>query len=409
MVEQRQGFSVPSAVLSNTVPQVLPKREYASSFSSDPEFDLLLACCACDEKVERVQNALWGELEWERLARLADHHGVLPQVYSVMAQAEGASSAELSSLRQMYERSVHQALWLTREMLRIIECFESHGIRALAHKGPALAQILYGNVTSRQFADLDILVSPDDLPKVRACLAELGYEASLKLSHSEERAYMDAGYEFVFDFGEHRNLLEIQWRILPRFYAVDFNIERFFDRAIAVDLCERAVRTLCPEDLMLVLCVHAAKHAWTQLSWIREIGELSKSQQLDWVAIFNEAERLGICRILAVSLALANNLFGAEIPEAVQGYAQCDHEVEVVVHRVIPLLSQEENLDPESVSYFRLMMDARERWQDRARFLWRLAVTPSVGEWSAIGLPEPLFPLYRAVRFFRLARRCWPL
>ena len=220
---------------------------------------------------------------------------------------------------------------------------------------------------------------------------------------------MDAGYEFVFDFGEHRNLLEIQWRILPRFYAVDFNIERFFDRAIAVDLCERAVRTLCPEDLMLVLCVHAAKHAWTQLSWIREIGELSKSQQLDWVAIFNEAERLGICRILAVSLALANNLFGAEIPEAVQGYAQRDDGVEVIVRRVLLLLSQEEKLDPESVSYFRLMMDVRERWQDRARFLWRLAVTPGPGEWSVIGLPEPLFPLYRAVRFFRLAHRCWPL
>ena len=409
MVEQRQGFSVPSAVLPNTVPQVLPKREYASSFSSDPEFDLLLACCACDEKVERVQNALWGELEWERLARLADRHGVLPQVYSALAQAGEASSAALSGLRPMYDRSVHQALWLTRELLRIIGYFESHDIRSLPYKGPTLAQVLYGNVTSRQFADLDILVSPDDLPKVRACLAELGYEASLKLPPREERAYIAAGYELVFDFGEHRNLLEIQWRILPLFYAVDFNIERFFDRAIAVDLCERAVRTLCPEDLMLVLCVHAAKHAWTQLSWIREIGELSKSRQFDWVVILNEAEQLGICRILAVSLALANNLFGAEIPEAVQGYAQRDDGVEVIVRRVLLLLSQEEKLDPESVSYFRLMMDVRERWQDRARFLWRLAVTPGPGEWSVIGLPEPLFPLYRAVRFFRLAHRCWPL
>src|SRR5438093_13137513 len=100
-------------------------------------------------------------------------------------------------------------------MLRIIDCFDSHDIRSLPYKGPTLAQILYGNVTSRQFADLDILVSPDDLPKVRACLAELGYEASLKFSHSEERAYMDAGYEFVFDFGEHRKLLEITWRIPP--------------------------------------------------------------------------------------------------------------------------------------------------------------------------------------------------
>ena len=79
------------------------------------------------------------------------------------------------------------------------------------------------------------------------------------------------------------------------------------------------------------------------------------------------------------------------------------------MHRVIPLLSQEENLDPESVSYFRLMTDTRERWRDRARFLWRLAVTPGPGEWSVIGLPEPLFPLYRVVRFFRLAQRFWPL
>src|SRR2546430_12630777 len=403
MVEQRQGFSVPSAVLSNTVPQVLPKREYASSFSSDPEFDLLLACCACDEKVERVQNALRRKPDWERLVRLADHHGVLPQVYSALAQAEVASSAALSTLRPMYERSVHQALWLTRELLRIIECFDSHGIRALAYKGPTLAQILYGNVTSRQFADLDILVSPDDLPKVRACLAELGYEASLNLSPREERAYIAAGYELVFDLGEHRNLLEIQWRILPRFYAIDFNIERFFDRAIAGDLCERAVRTLCPEDLMLVLCVHASKHAWTQLSWIREIGELSKSQLLDWVAILNEAERLGICRILAVSLALANNLFGAEIPEAVQGDAQRDDEVEIIVRRVLPLLSQEEKMDPESVSYFRLMMDAPQPWPEPARFLWRLAVTPSAGEWSAIRLPAPPVPLDRPVPVFRLA------
>src|SRR3989442_8147623 len=101
---------------------------------------------------------------------------------------------------------------------------------------------------------------------------------------------------------------------------------------------------------MLVLCVHASKHAWTQLSWIREIGELSKSQLLDWVAILNEAERLGICRILAVSLALANNLFGAEIPEAVPRDAPRDDEGEIIFPPGLPLLSQEGKLDPPSPS-----------------------------------------------------------
>jgi len=49
------------------------------------------------------------------------------------------------------------------------------------------------------------------------------------------------------------------------------------------------------------------------------------------------------------------------------------------------------------------MMDLRERRRDRISFSWRLGVTPSTGEWSAIRLPGPLFPLYRAVRLFRLA------
>ncbi|MGC1437851.1 MAG: hypothetical protein WA847_18290, partial [Terriglobales bacterium] len=61
--------------------------------------------------------------------------------------------------------------------------------------------------------------------------------------------------------------------------------------------------------------------------------------------------------------------------------------------------------DTESLSYFRLMTRLRERWQDRARLLWRLTITPSVSEWSAIQLPQPLQPLYRLLRLSRLAKR----
>jgi hypothetical protein len=396
---------VPSAVLPNTVPQDLPQREYASSFSGDPEFELLLACSAHDQTRARIQSALCPGIDWERVARLAEHHGVIAQVYTAVARVDGVLLSEMSPVRQRYDRSVHQALWLTRELLRILECFENYGIKVLLYKGPALAQILYGNITSRQFADLDILVLPGDLPKVRASLAELGYETGLKLSPPEERAYVAEGYEWVFDLGEQRNLLEIQWRILPRFYAIDFNVDDFFKRAVTIELCGRTVQTLCSEDLILVLCVHAAKHAWTQFSWMREIGELSQSQGLDWDVIWREAETLGISRIVAVSFLLATNLFGVEIPKAIQEYAQRDVEVEIIVHRVLPLLSQGEEFDPESVRYFRLMMDVRERWKDRARLLSRLTLTPSLGEWSAISLPGWLFPMYRVVRFLRLLRR----
>jgi hypothetical protein len=61
--------------------------------------------------------------------------------------------------------------------------------------------------------------------------------------------------------------------------------------------------------------------------------------------------------------------------------------------------------DTESIAYFRLMMRLRERWQDRARFLCRLVFTPSVSEWTAVRFPKPLYPLYRVVRLWRLAKR----
>jgi hypothetical protein len=37
--------------------------------------------------------------------------------------------------------------------------------------------------------------------------------------------------------------------------------------------------------------------------------------------------------------------------------------------------------------------------------LMRLALTPGPGEWQAVRLPKPLFPLYRLVRLTRLAAK----
>jgi hypothetical protein len=62
--------------------------------------------------------------------------------------------------------------------------------------------------------------------------------------------------------------------------------------------------------------------------------------------------------------------------------------------------------EDEQWSYFRLMMRLRERRADRLRFLTRLTFTPGPGEWEAVRLPKPLFPLYRLVRLARLGARC---
>jgi hypothetical protein len=109
----------------------------------------------------------------------------------------------------------------------------------------------------RQFSDLDVLIRAADMPKVKAALDELGYEPGIELTQRQERDYLASGYEYTFDSTHGRNLLEMQWQILPRFYCVDFDVDGFFDRAVLVSVGGHSIRTLSMEDLILVLCVHA--------------------------------------------------------------------------------------------------------------------------------------------------------
>jgi hypothetical protein len=155
-----------------------------------------------------------------------------------------------------------------------------------------------------------------------------------------------------------------------------------------------------------VLCTHAAKHVWVQLSWLCDIAELVKSPQLDWNAIQDEADRLGIRRIVNLNLLLAHKLLGAPLPEYPKPNCHSDRgEVSAVADVILRVIKRSIHYDTESLPYFRLMMRLRERRHDQARFLWRLAFTPSVCEWSTVHLPKSLQPLYRLVRLSRLTKR----
>lgn len=393
-----------------------------SEFSA--EFNLLLASCAVGKR-DRVSGAglssegLSGKgsshdlracldvpLDWLRVLALAEHHGVTPPLYGALRETPDAvPPATLDELSRRYQHNARRNLSFAAELIRILDCLESHAIEAMPYKGPALAQAVYGDLALREFSDLDILVRPADVPRALEALKPLGFSPSLLLTPSEQRAYLRSGYEYTLDGPSGKNLLEIQWAIVPRFYAVDFDMDGFFERSSPADVAGRPVKTLSPEDLLLVLCVHAAKHAWIRLCWLRDIAGLVESQPLNWDAVLSQARELGIERILGVSLTLASRLLGANVPETSLEKWQTDSVANELYDQIASHIPESHDYSTESYGYFRLMLRLRERWSDKMRFAARLAITPSLGEWSMVRLPAPLFPLYRVLRVFRLAAR----
>ena len=398
---------MPLAASQQPVPRAIPDVQRKATSVFNPEFDLLLACCTRRSEIEdaeRIRETLTRPLDWKRVINLAKHHGVVPQVYRSLSDFHAIAPPDsIEVLRQSQEANARHTLWLTRELLRILEKLESCSVAVLPYKGPVLAEILYGNVSMRQFSDLDLLIHSFDLPRIKSALAELGYEPRVELTQREERDYLESGYEHTFDYHLGQNLVEVQWRILPRFYSVGFDVDGFFQRAVPRTVSGMTLRTLCAQDLLLVLCVHAAKHAWQQLSWLCDIAELARSQQIDWNAVEEKSKRLGIQRMVAISLFLAHRLLKGAPSKLCLGGSFAS--IEALTNEIIPTLAEGADYNTESISYFRLMIRVRERWQDRIKFLWRLILTPSIGEWSAIRLPAQLFPLYRVVRILRLLSR----
>ncbi len=380
-----------------------------SGTTLDAEWQLLLAACSdrCgSEKSASLRMLLQQPVRWQALLALADHHGVQPILFqAVQSFKDAVPPAEMQALEQSLQTNVHKSLLLARELIRIVDHLSSLNLEVMPYKGLALAELIYHDIALRQSGDIDLLIRTDDFPRIRDAVRELGYIPQTHFSEAEERAYLKSGYECAFDGAAGRNLLEVQWAIQPRFYAVDFDMYGLFQRAVTVTVAGRPMKTPSPADLLVVLSAHAAKHAWSRLVWLCDIARLASAPDLPWDSIESEARRLGTVRIVCVSLLLAKRLFGAAMPARAERLAAADSASVLLAQEIQTRITRDAAMDVESAAYFRLMMRLRERRADRVRFLQRLIFTPGPGEWNAIRLPQPLFPLYRLVRFSRLAAR----
>jgi len=380
----------------------------APTTSVAPEWDLLLAASSADPSsvLDRIRRLLEKPVDWEMVLRLADDHGTSSLMYqNLLRLAAMVPSSTLASLRQRYEGNVYKSLFLTRELMRIVDRLEGLGIDAIPYKGVVMSEVYYGDMALRQSGDMDLFVRKRDVGRTKSALRELEYTTRLVIPDEVSEDYIAAGYEWTFDGPAGPNLLELQWALQPRFYAVDFDMEGLFERAVSVTVGGRSVKTPAPEDLLLVLSVHAAKHVWGRLIWLCDIAQILKRENLDWDCVQGRTRKLGIERILQVTLLLANRFLGTAIPAAIESAVLADEAARGLADEISAALAAGVSYDTGHTSYFRLMMRLRERRADRVRFLSRLAFTPGPGEWEAVRLPRALSPLYRVVRLVRLAGR----
>jgi hypothetical protein len=270
--------------------------------------------CPSPKDVAELRRLLQTDIRWDYLRSLAIRHGVGALLYSTLTSKchDQIPADALSVLRDRFAEEEHRNLTLSRVLLTVLEALNAHGLFAIPYKGPALACQVYGSISLRQFADLDLLVHPRDFDRARKLLVAMGYSL-----------VSDRGWEiglFALESGVRVNI-DLHQAITPRRFHVQFDFDDLRGRLENAVLLDTSLPVLSPSDLLLVLSVHASKpgERWSRLKWICDVSELlhHHSERIQWDWVLDTARERDADRMVMLGVNLAHELLDAPIPGVV--------------------------------------------------------------------------------------------
>jgi Uncharacterised nucleotidyltransferase len=366
-----------------------------------PELGLLLGTARTHmdtTTADRIKGLLRGEIDWESLLSLAGPHGLTSLLYWQLNAIcpQDVPEDRLSQLRNHFEENTRHNLYLTGEMLKVIGLLEREGIKAVPFRGPVLASSCYGHLGLREFGDLDLLIHRGDSSKAEALLREEGYQPLIELSTAQREALERRRNHLHLMRPSDDTRVELHWDVLPKYLFPGFDGERLWSRLEEVSVGGTAVSTFSGEDLLLILCLHEAAHAWLRLGWICDTSELIRVyKDLDWEEVVRRARAARAERVLLVGLFLAQDLLGAPLSDEIIEAAMSDSANQTIAIEIERRIF--ENVAGSPLALIR----TTDNMSDRIGLSLRIArhsVAPTPAEWEVVSLPPALSFIYWIIR-----------
>jgi len=376
---------------------------------AQPELQLLLACARAQlnpAATGEIASAVAQPLDWLKAIDLASGHRLSP-ILSCQVQQHAAARLPETIRLCLIERFRAQTIRnfeLTRELLEVLSVLEKSGVRALAFKGPVLAQQLYGDLSLREFVDLDILVAPNDASAVIALLPAKGFRPQFILTRQQFARFQTMRSQMGLYHPAKNVLVEVHWTLLTPGYTFSPGAQIPWESSQTVSIAGRAIKTFSHETQLLFSCLHQAKHNWSRLGWLMDLAALIRqSPAMDWQQIQNRAGSFGTARMIRVSLRLVQRFFEVTLPGSIAEWVENDVFSTKITERIFKRLLLADTTAEQPRRSDSLYRASIESLADRAFYWFDNILRPTPLEWGLLPLPDSLYPLYYPIRVGRLA------
>lgn len=371
-------------------------------------------CCAAQASLEARNEkleSLCRDVNWCNFTRAALEQRVLLLLYRNLRElGRGAVPVDiLAAFESFHDENRHHIVALIEEVIKINDLLKAHKVRAIFYKGPMLAIAAYGDIGFRQVSsDIDILVHPRDFARAKNLFISHGFQEWMSLvwkSHlhrPDDRLEIDLHHAFV-----------------PGWYGVSLDFDELWDRCQSFVVSESALACLCPEDLIMALCIDLVKDTaqgnFVPFIKLCDLAHLLKAERrMDWNESLKQARKWGVHGSVSMGTHVVSSLFDVPTPGTLSKNLSSHFEVRAIAASDINhvLISSLPNL---TISLLKSSKFLRRHLQEalviasladgvsaKIITVLRRCLYPTPYDIDCISLPQNLYFLYYFVRPFRI-------
>ena len=227
--------------------------------------------------------------------------------------------------REAYQAERAHLGFLKEKAAEICRLMDMHGIRMVVLKNGGIMSDMIADPAACPMEDIDSLVKKEDFFDAHRILIENGFEFKFRSEFEAENleaAFRDGSTEYLLKTPAGEDMwFELAWRaVAGRWIRRD--LEPDTDELMQNSYCAEGTKVgiLSPEDNLLQVSVHTAKHSYVRAPGLRlhlDVERIVAHKSIDWELFLEKVRSAHVKTSTYYSLYLAKMLFDTPIPESV--------------------------------------------------------------------------------------------
>jgi len=343
------------------------------------------------------------ELDWVLFIDLIKKHRLVSHVLKNTKAKIILPNNIYKDLKSIQLDQIKKSLLLNGELLRIHDALNKINIDHIFFKGSLLSFELYNDIGFRNFRDIDLIVSKNDVEQANSAILDLEYgnfEPDLKLSEKQKQINYSISHHYHLQHSELPVDIELHWNLTNPKSFLSISTEVLLRNKQFIDFQSYTLPYISISENIVFLAAHGAIHQWYRLFWLKDFSEiLLKSNQEKISKALKLSKKLNLGHCFRQACTLSHLVYKTDLPNFGSLKKINNRLIQIPLKSIATTeLKQRGIYGKVRFVFYRLGLKPNLRYYIDLIFRLRTHYT----DWEIIKLPNNLFFLYYLLRPFLL-------